>query len=229
MAITPVDDGDAAPSSGAGTSTHTFGSQSSTGPFSFVKITWIEDTGSDRTITSATWGGAATTIPVQEFMPTAVEDGIGAAILYIAGAQTGNIVVNFSGDVEDSQITKVSLDNVNTTFIDTDFDAQESTSLNLDALSSPGLGGIRLAVYGNTSDASGCTWTNATEIADLDAGTFRHSAAWDLGDDGTTINCSRSDSDSAIAGLSIAEAAAAFVPYHYGMVGGLTDLTGGLQ
>ena len=185
--ITIVDDGDAAPSSGTGTATHTYNSQTSTGPSSVVALTWFKS-GANTTLSSITWGGVSMSILVQSGTVNASGDNVGAAICIIAGAQSGNIIATFSGSTGDSEITKVSLDNLqNLTAVDTDAAAND-----LSALLSPGAGGIRIGASANNAQSTAVSWTNAIEIADLSIGSSRHSAAYDLGDDGGTISCTGS-------------------------------------
>lgn len=195
--VTIVDDGDAAPSSGAGTATHTYNSQTSTGPKSALLITWRE--ASDFELSTVTWNGNSMNILAQTHFVDA--NGVGAAIAIISGAQSGNVVLGFSGSVDDSHITKVSLDNlVSIAARDTDTDTD---NVNLDNLTSPGDGGIRLAAFADKSSGNTVSWTNATELSDLDAGAHRHSAAYDLGDDGGTITPSGGSTDQAVAGVSL--------------------------
>lgn len=197
--IALIDDGDAAPSSGTGGTAHTYSSQTSTGPTSVLAITWVGD-GALRTLSSATWNGNAMSILVQRSTGSNWDR---AAFVAISGAQSGAIVLNFSGNVSDSHITKISLTNVQSlTPLDTDSAEGEDAALSLASLSSPGEGGIRLAAIAGAADTVDTTWTNATEIADLDAGVERHSVAYDLGDDGTTISADN-DGFQTLVGVSI--------------------------
>jgi hypothetical protein len=201
--ITIVDDGDAAPSSGGGTSTHTYNTQTSTGPDSGLLITWVND--GILTLDSGSWNGNALTILEQASKDNASED-MGAAIAVVAGAQSGTLTLTWSGNCADSEITKVSLSNVQSlSAVYTDKEISAESGADLDSLLSPGVGGIRLAVHAHANDASATSWTNATELADLDAGLWRHSAAYDLGDDATAIvadNAGLADAE-VIVGVSI--------------------------
>lgn len=200
-AIEVTDDGDStAESSGGGSNAHTHTSESSTGPISILGAFWSDPT--DTTLNSVTWGGSAVTILVQ-----AHRSNIGCAIGIISGAQTGNVVLNFSGSVDDSCLTKISLNNLlSMSAKDTDSSTSAAGSASLTALTTPGAGGVRIAVYGSETD-SAVTWTGATEIADFSltsgAATARMSAAYDLGDDSGTITADVDAADEAICGVSL--------------------------
>lgn len=204
--ITVADDGDFAISSGSGGTAHTFNSVVTTKATSFALVTWSD--ASTLTISSATWGGAACSILAQ--VSSGASTRTGSAILAIAGAQTGNLVINFSAACDSSRVSAISADGVvSLTPVDTDTSFIEfgsSTSCDLDNLTAPGVGGLRLAVGTSFADTTAWTWTNATEVSDLDAGVWRHSAAYDLGNNGTTISTSQSTNSGAsrtIAGVSI--------------------------
>lgn len=199
--ITIVDDGDAAPSSGTGTATHTYDSQTSTGPHTAVIITWQDF--SDLTLSSLTWNGDAMSILVQG----TTNDGQGAAIAIIdGGARSGNLVAVFNAACDDSQITKVSLANLQSmTPVDTDLEADITVggTADLDSLSSPGVGGIRIAGFANRTETTAVTWSNATELSDLNAGAWRHSAGYDLGDDSAAIAANGDAETEVIVGVSL--------------------------
>lgn len=204
--ITVADDGDFAVSSGANTTALTFNSVITTKGTSFALITWKD--ASTLTLSSATWGGNACSILVQQSSGSSTR--IGCAIIAISGAQTGNLVLNFSAACDDAEVTAISADNVQSlTPVDTDATFQEfgsATSVDLDALTAPGVGGVRLAVEAHFSSGTAITWTNATEVSDLATGTYRHSAAYDLGNNGTTISTSVSTNSGftrVICGVSI--------------------------
>lgn len=196
-----TDDGSvAAPTSGAGlgTSTHTYESQTSTGPVSVLAISASGDPG-DNSISGVTWNGNSMTKLVE-----ALEGTVGASIWIVSGAQSGDIVISSVGAVDRGRITKISLANVySLTPVDTDTESSGSGAANLDSLSSPGVGGIRIAMFVNYSNATGVTWTNATELSDNGVGDHRHSAAYDLGDDGTEITANGASDNECIAGVSI--------------------------
>lgn len=190
--ITIVDDGDAAPSSGTGTSSHTYNSETSTGPASVVMFT--AENSAAFTLSSATWNGSSVDILFQDSFDAGSGTRLCAGFLYASGAQSGNIVLNWSTSVVDSEITIVSLTNlVSSTTVDTDSHGAASvTPVDLDAISSPGQGGIRLAIYcsGENATISG-SWSNATELSYVDAGGFQHTTAYDLGNNSTTIDPNR--------------------------------------
>lgn len=179
--IAIIDDSTFAPSSGTGTDTHTYTSKTSTGPDTIVFLTW---TGQFSTLSGVTYGGVSMT---QLVIGGSASNA--CAIYYISGAQTGNVVVTFTGSISDSQITIASLTNLQSaTAVDTDVDSV--SPCDMDALDTPGVGGIRLVCFASTVDATGCTWVNATELSDVDIGVDRHSTAYTLGDDGSTISLS---------------------------------------
>ena len=192
--ITITDDGDASFVGPA--STVTFAARASTGPHSLVAFMAVSSTA--ITLNSATWGGNPVSI-----LHTEARTGYLIGWLYIAGAQTGDLVLNFSVGVN-CYITVASLENlISATPGDTDEDDLTGVaSITLDNLASPGEGGIRLAVewHSNTSTTA---WTNATEIADISTGSVRYSVAYDLGDDAGTITASFSSALTMICGVSL--------------------------
>lgn len=206
--ISITDDGDAALSSGTSSTQHTYSSLSSSGPASYVLLTWHD--GNSRTLTSATWGGNSCTILFQDVNPTGDAGELGAALLYISGAQSGDLVLNWSNVVFTSNVTVVSLNGVNNPGapVDTDSEREDSvgsSGVDLDSLSSPGAGGIRLAVFVSNPNSS-ITWSNAVELSNITAsGFYRHTAAYDLGDDGTTIvpSASGDASKKTVVGVSL--------------------------
>jgi hypothetical protein len=201
-AIDILDDGDAAPSSGTGGSTHTYNSLTSTGPSTFALISYTDN----ASINSASWGVNSGSILVQ----VGVEDA-GTAIVYWDGAQTGNLVISFADDISDSHVTIVSLTNLRSgTAVDTSSKAKSSGSVDMKegeatALTTPGVGGIRLAVYTTEKDSTeGSSWTGATGLSDVDAGGHQHAAGYDKGDNGATISFGNNDANAkAIAGVSM--------------------------
>ena len=201
-AVTLVDDGDAAPSSGTGTATHTYNSQTSTGPVSVIAITW--DDGGGRTLDSITWNGVAMTIMVQANVSGGSTAIPGAALCIINGAQSGSVVATFDASCDDSEITKISLSNLQSlTPIDTDSESSTSGGSNLDSLASPGTDGIRLTAYAEDNPTASVSWTNATEVSDINGGSWRHSVAYDLGDDATTIEANGGGDDEVHVGVSL--------------------------
>ena len=127
-----------------------------------------------------------------------------AAIAHISGAQSGDLVLTFSGVLTFPAITVMSLTNVRSlTPLDTDSATTADGTASLASLASPGAGGIRIAVLTNDLDTTAITWTNGTEIADFDAGDHRHSVAYDLGNDAVAISVAGGADDDALVGVSI--------------------------
>lgn len=179
--ITLIDDGDDSSADSNSGGVATFNSKTSTGPHTFVLIGADHDAA--PTLSSATFDGSAMSILVQK---TYSSGSPVVAICYIAGAQSGNVVLTFSGSISGPGITIVSLDNmVSATPVDTDNASGGSGAAALSALASPGVGGARLIVCA-FKDASGVSWAGATEIADYTS-VYRVSAAYSLGDDGGTV------------------------------------------
>jgi hypothetical protein len=183
-------------------SSQTFTDKSSAGPFTVLILSW-QSTTTARTLSSATWGGNAVTIHVQ----TNIDGGstcVGVAILSINGAQaSGDIVCNFNNTVNLAFITVVSLSNVaNQTPIDTDSGTSATGAADLDSLASPLAGGIRIAGYANVANGTATTWTNATDISDVDVTVLRHASGYDTGDDATAIQANAAADDEAIVGVS---------------------------
>lgn len=200
--VTVIDDGDVASEEAGGTTdTHTFSSETSTGPDTILCATWIGGFAGAVTLTSATWNGSPMTILVQANEATA---SLGAAICYISGAQSGDIVLTFSNVATDSAITKLSLVGLSSsTAIDTDSESSAAGGADLDSLSSPGSGGVRIATFANATSGTGVTWTNATEVADTSAGSYRHSAGYDSGADATAITADGAAAGEVIVGVSL--------------------------
>lgn len=196
----PVDDGDATNSSGL--ASHTYAAQTSTGPVTVLGITWGD--GSSRTLNSATWNGDAVSILVQQVVAMGAGFGNAAICIIGGGARSGNLVLNFSGTVLDSEITKLSVSNlISIMAIDTDDETSAGGGADLDSLLSPGIGGIRIGVFANDADTTGVTWTNATEVSDIEVTNHRHSVAYDLGDNATTITADGGAVGEVIVGVSL--------------------------
>lgn len=193
--ITITDDGDNT-NPGAGTA-QTWVGRTSTGPATLVAF--FAATGASVSATSATWGANPGAILHQEGRA-----GYVIGWIYFAGAQSGDLTINFSISVN-CWITVASLDNlVSGTPVDTDEDDLNSvTSITLDNLASPGVGGIRLAVAWHEHPTTAASWTNATGIASVDVGSMHYSVAYDLGDDATTITASFPSSNAMICGVSL--------------------------
>jgi hypothetical protein len=200
-----IDDGSAG--SGAVMSdTATITGLSSTGPHTIILITGGVDSDAIA-INSVTFGGNAATALTSFVIDSANQAFV--QIWYIAGAQTGDIVVTLGGSSQwAASATIVSLINLlSSTAVDTDTaESNLATSLSLSALASPGAGGIRLVVFSHDVDGEAITPTNATEIDDEDlSSNTRHWTGYDLGDDGTTITCANAGTanNCAMAGVSL--------------------------
>lgn len=186
--IIVTNNGDATPASGANTATHTYNSQASTGPTSVWLITWRHNTDA-RTLSSVSWGDNS---PDSLEQASIFEEGdFGAAIAIFSGAQSGAPVLSFSGAVNASRITNLSLAGVrSTTPIDADAASHaEDAGISLAALASPGEGGVRIAAFCAEEDSDAIEWSPAptAEVADLDAGNYRHAGAYFAGDSAATI------------------------------------------
>ncbi len=204
LPVVPTDDGDNAPSSGEGGSAHTYGSLTSTGPVSVLLITFGNAAGGNPTLDTVTFDGDSMT-ELHEATRTTGED-TGCAIYIIDGAKSGDVVATWSGTMAASHLTIVSLDHLrDLTAIDVDdAGAASGTGTAMTALVGPGNNGIVLAVYANDTDFAGdVTWTNATEISDLDAGTHQHSAAWVIGNPAGDIIADGGNNDHQIIGVSL--------------------------
>jgi hypothetical protein len=202
--IEVTDHGDSAPDSGGGTATHTYNTKTSTGPVSLVLITWRKSSTTNTSLTGITWNGVAMSILVQVQGDDTVSETVGAGVCLIAGAQSGNIVASFNQTC-DSEITIVSLANVRTlTPSDTDF-AGAAGGASLSALASPSAGGIRIVAVAGFTDTSGYTWTPAdvVELSDIDAGTWRHACAYQIGDDATAFEAATGGAGTNMAGASL--------------------------
>lgn len=201
-----VDHGDATSGTISSGDTATLTGLTSSGPHTYVLLTGGAD-GSTVSISTVTFGGNSMTEKV--FVQSAAGDDW-AAIYYIAGAQTGDIVVTLSSAISwDAAATAVSATGLRSaTNIDTDTAVSDSaTSLSLSALTTPGDGGARLVSFSHSASAGTVTPTNLTEMSDIDGGSTRHVAGYDLGDDGTTITCTTTESPGltrcAMVGISI--------------------------
>ena len=198
--VTYVDHGDF-----AGTSANpSVATISSDGPHTAVVINW-DDT-SSRTLSSITLDGNAMTILVNKIQGGGPSDDLGVAIAIIAqGASSVDLSATFSATPNNINFTVISLQNlVSMTAIDTDSNGASSGSGSpMTALTGPGAGGIIIAGYTNTVDTAAVTWTNATEIADLDDGSYRASAAIVLGSPAGDIDADGGNSTHAICGVSL--------------------------
>ena len=183
----PTDDGDAAPSSGGGTAEHTYSALTSTGPYTVGVVTW--DGGAGTALVSALWNDEAVT--VHSFPESS---GMGVAFVLASGARSGDLVLTFDGATTDSEISVLSLNNViSFTLLDSAQVGSGETPVVLTGVGSPGVKGIR--VFGATNATAGTAMSSgdATEFADVNAGSWRHWAAYDLGDDDGNVSVSGAD------------------------------------
>lgn len=202
--IVVTDEGDHAPTSGAGGSSHTIASLSAAGPFVVVAVTATDNEG-DFAFTGATWNGVAGTLVVQSPDADDSTDWIVCALFAWRGAQSGNLVIDFNDNVDASYVTVLSLSNVlSDTPLDTGSDDNESneggSGLDCSGLSTFADGCATIVVYANNADGSSVTWTNATEVSDIDGGRHRHSVAYALDTPAGTINANGGSDRSVIAG-----------------------------
>jgi hypothetical protein len=200
-----IDDGDAAPSSGTGTTAHTYNSITSTGPVSVVLISWVDTT--TNALSTITFDGNSMTI-LEQWSEAGGTDRVGGAICIIDGAQSGNIVATFDANTNDSEISVVSLTGLlSLSAIDTDRKRGSGSSLTLDALTNPGGKGIILAIYSNSEAATAVTWTNTNSSAgfsNLDTGaSYRHSCDYVLGNPAADIVAAGSLGRQVLVGVSL--------------------------
>jgi hypothetical protein len=206
-AIAITDDFTGGPSSGAGTSAHTYSSKTSTQSSVLVLLSY-QDSGSD-TVSSVTWNGVSGTILVQN-VSTVDTNRQGVAIVgWTGGTLSGNIVVNFSASVTNSYVTIASLSNlVSLTPITTGsvaYASGVSTAASL-TLTTPGIGGIRVYLWNRFNNTAGAltTWTGATELSDVDVGSWTHSTAYSLGNNSGSVNPNNNTTNGrALAGVSL--------------------------
>jgi len=203
--VEPTHDGNFAPSSGLGNPTHTYNSRTSTGPRTYLHITWRDASG--ITLNTVIFGGNSMSRLVEEKNSAGARNG--AEIWDISGSQSGNILLGFSGTCDDSHISIVSLRNVkNPAPIDTDTDftnAAQAFPLELTALNNPGEDGIILIAHAHSFDFLSQTFFPFTvvEIADLDAGAHRHCAGWNLGDLGDNLETNAWNTYKVLVGVSL--------------------------
>lgn len=202
--VTVTDEGDSAPDSGTSSAQHTYNSKTVNGASrGYVLLSYYSGVGSTRYVTSATWGGTSMTIERQTVTNGGSGPGAqtwGVAILSIdAASASGDVVINFSGIINDSEITIASTDDEYIGTSDTGAAVSTGTAV-LSNLNAPPNGGARLAVAVHVNDPTGMTWTNATELSDLDAGSFQHSAAYDEDSNTSDITVA---SDVAAVGISV--------------------------
>lgn len=200
-----IDDGGSG-LAGGGTANHSV-TITSTGPFTVVGFTWFDAT-SLRTISSVTWNGSAVTNHVSQGVDV-IGNRMGCAILSIGGGpRSGSFAVTFSGNVDVSIMSIVSLVNVRSqTPIDTDNETAGAGGADLDSLTTPGAGGVRVFAYVNAANGTAITWATAgsgtiVEVADTDASVYRHGVAYELGDDGGAVAANAASSDEGIVGAS---------------------------
>lgn len=188
--------------SGAGTTQHTHNSVTAAGPVSVLFVTHRDAGNVDQV--SATWDGQAMTQLVHRRNSVEAGPFCSCAIYIIDGAMSGNVVINYAETVDQSAVTAASLRNLESlTAIDTDGENTASGNAKLDALLTPGDGGIRLALFANATAATAATWTNATELTDFASGNHRHSVAYALGDSASTITPDSAGGIEVVVGVSL--------------------------
>jgi len=198
-AITVIDDGDYSQSGSSDPFTFT---ATSTGPVTVVVVTYSNASFSARTISGVTFDGNAMDELVQH--NSTVTQTVGSGIYIIDGAQSGTVSVNMSGTTNDGHITVLSLENLqSTTAVDTDEDYHATSTTTLSALTNPGSGGVVIVGYSNGEDTSAITFTNATELDDLDAGTMRHGVAYVLGNPAGNISADGGTNDGVLVAASL--------------------------
>lgn len=201
--IETFDQGDATSTTPA--TTHTFSSLSADKAHTFIAAT--AKSGSPLAFSSATWGGNAMSVLKNYGLAGSQR----VVLLGIAGAQSGDLVLNYSASCA-CAITRIGVAGLSslTPSATDQLAAGTITSIALASLASPGIGGGRFAVLLNGDDSGDAvSWDNADEIADFQvtsaAGNWRHSVAIDLGDDAATITADflNSSTGAAIIGASM--------------------------
>lgn len=189
------------PDSGLTTDTHTYNSKTTTGPKSVICIGWAD--GSSQTLTSASINGNDAPILVQDNRSTG--ENVGCAICLVNGAHSGDVVAVFNGTVDKGALALLSLSNLRSHSpkgTDT-AGASSGTGTALTALTGPGDNGIVISMYVNDGVIGGTTWTNATEISDIDASSFLQSVAIVLGNPAGNIIANGPNNDHQIIGVSL--------------------------
>ena len=174
---------------------------------SVIAITW-NNVGAVRTVSGVTFNGNTMTELHEAGRATGLN--VGCALYLIDSSQSGDIVVTFDGTVDDSHITVVSLEDViSETPVDVgNAGAATGTGTSMTTLLTPGMGGVRIAVYANDDPTTAVTWTNATEISDEAAGpvsapVHRHSVAYVLQNSNDNIKADGASDDHQIIGVAL--------------------------
>ena len=174
---------------------------------SVIAITW-DNVGAVRTVTGVTFDGNTMTELHEAGRATGLN--VGCAIYLITGSQSGDIVVTFDGTVDNSQITVVALeDEISGTPVDVgDAGAATGTGTSMTNLLTPGMGGVRIAVYANDDPTTAVTWTNAVEFTDVAVGpvsapSHRHSVAYVLQNSDDDINADGASDDHQLIGIAL--------------------------
>ena len=188
------DDGNHPADSGTGGNTHTFDALSSTGPDTIVKVTWTD--GSTHVLNTLTFNGNSCVIIIQNTKGSG--EHVGAAICAIRGAQSGDIVATFDGNVNDSHLTILSFSSINSfTALDTDTLQGNGTNYSFTGLTISLSRGCSLVAAASGDNNTSFIWVNAIEVSDVRAGAFSHThtAAYALGTLAGTIVGTAADSN----------------------------------
>ncbi len=164
------------------TTIHTYTSRTCTGPACYISVGWISDT-VERNLNSMTFNGNTISIKVQRHRAAGIV-WHACAIGVISGAQSGNLVFNFSGTVTSSYYRLLSARNVrNTNPTDTDSYSSDTNSITLSALIPPSSGGLEIAAMVLDDTLLPVTWTPSPEVKTLFDGApdARWSVAYRLG------------------------------------------------
>lgn len=197
--VSYIDDGDF--TGGSGTTVNV-ANVTTTGPVSAFMIGARR--GSAAQLNSATLNGAACAL----LTTSTTGNGCAAIVAIAAAAANHTLALTFNGNVTGVGVTAVSLLNLQSLVaVDADAATGSGGSINLPAMTGPGAEGIVLVTSFDFGDGNAQNWTNATEIADFDAGgaVGRSSSAVVLGNPAGTITSAKTSSSFvfAIAGVSL--------------------------
>jgi hypothetical protein len=193
--------------SGSGTSTLTLSSKSKDDPHMVLFVQWHNGTAAAKSLSTITWNGNSGSIIVQrnQFGSSST---IGGAIVYIAGPQSGNIVLTFSGSIATATVRAAGLIGLqSSTAVDTDSDGHNSgggTTSTLTALTNAGNQGIVLVFYVNDDQTTSITPTNVgVTQTEGDSGTnTRHLIGYDEGIPAGNYTCVGGDHNQVMLGAS---------------------------
>ena len=192
------------PTSGNGTSIHTTTGLVSAGPATALILTYAD--GAADTIVSVTFGSTT----MEELGQHLKEggDNIGVGIFIFPSGLSGNIVVTFSGNVDNSIMDVISLRNLRRrAAIDQVEDTGVGANIDLPALTGADADGIVLVGWANDAAGTPGVWTNAVEIGQAEAlatgSKQRHSSAYVLGIPAGTINANGATNDQTIVGVAL--------------------------